>query len=150
MNLRLPAPAGREQAEKVETVPAELQALSDRIERLRERLREGDPDLEPDEIQAAIDRAEQKRNDVLDTQPAAKRSAKMLAALPRAAEAYRRQIEKGLQDDARAAGKARVLLRKLLGTVRLVPEKGGLWAEYEIQPAVLLQAVGTDGSGGRI
>jgi len=31
----------------------------------------GDPDLEPDEIQAAIDKAEQKRRELLETQPAA-------------------------------------------------------------------------------
>lgn len=54
----------------------------------------GDPDLEPDEIQAAIDRAEQKLRELTENQPAAKRSAKMLAALPNAADAYRRQIEK--------------------------------------------------------
>jgi len=36
------------------------------------------------------------------------------------------------------------------GTVRLVPERRGLWAEFEIQPAALLKAVGSDGSGGRI
>jgi hypothetical protein len=31
-----------------------LQAISARIGRLHERLNEGDPDLEPDEIQAAM------------------------------------------------------------------------------------------------
>jgi hypothetical protein len=63
-----------------------------------------------------------------EQQPAAKRSAKVLAMLPRAAEAYRRQIVLGLEGDARAALKARVILRELFGgEIRLVPDdKGGL------------------------
>ena len=133
-----------------DAAPAEVQAITDRIERLRDRLTAGDPDLEPDEIQDAIDKAEQKRRELLDTQPAAKQSAKMLAALPKAADAYRRQIALGLHDDPRAAGKARALLRKLLGTVRLVPEGTGLWAEFEMQPGVSLRATGTTGSGGTL
>jgi len=36
--------------------------------------------------------------------------------LPKAADAYRRQIAQGLDNDPRAAGKARAMLRKLLGT----------------------------------
>jgi hypothetical protein len=39
----------------------ELEALDARIERSRERLKGGDPDLTADELQAAIDRAEAKR-----------------------------------------------------------------------------------------
>ena len=78
-------------------------------------------------------------------------TAKLLAMLPKAAETYRRQIAQGLDKDPRAAGKARVILRKLLnGTVRLIPDQGGLWAEYQLQPAALLKGVGTGGSGGRI
>ena len=66
------------------------------------------------------------------------------------------QIEKGLDHDPRAAGKARALLRKLLSTFRLCrgPDKS-LWLEFEIYPAALLQGagatgVGTSGSGGVI
>lgn len=40
--------------------PQELQELTARIERLRERLRQGDPDMTTDEIQVAIERAEAK------------------------------------------------------------------------------------------
>lgn len=90
-------------------MPAELQAITDRIGQLRERLAAGDPDLEPDGIQAAIDRAEEKRRELVNEQPAAKQSAKVLSMLPNAAEAYRRQIEQGLDNDPRAAGKARVI-----------------------------------------
>ena len=54
-----------------------------------------------------------------------------------------------LDKDPRAAGKARVILRKLLnGNVRLIPDQGGLWAEYQLQPGALLRGVGTDGCGG--
>ncbi len=66
------------------------------------------------------------------------------------------QIEKGLDHDPRAAGKARALLRKRLSTIRLCPGPDkSLWAEFEIYPAALLQragatGVGTSGSGGVI
>ena len=49
-----------------------------------------------DELQAAIDRAEAKRRELQNQQPAAKQSAKILTMLPRAAEGYRRQIALGL------------------------------------------------------
>ena len=41
--------------------PQELQELSSRIDRLRERLKGGDADMTSDELQAAVDRAEFKR-----------------------------------------------------------------------------------------
>lgn len=72
-------------------VPRELQELCARIERLRERLKQGDPDMPADEIQAAIDRAESKRRELVERGPAAKQSAKILTMLPRAVEAYRRE-----------------------------------------------------------
>jgi hypothetical protein len=40
--------------------PQELQELTATTERLRERLKQGDPDMAADEIQAAIDRASAK------------------------------------------------------------------------------------------
>ena len=43
--------------------PAEIQALDARIERLHERLAAGDPDLEPDELQFAIDAAQRMRRE---------------------------------------------------------------------------------------
>jgi hypothetical protein len=63
--------------------------------------------------------------------PAARQSAKILAALPKAAELDRRQIAQGLDNDPRAALKARVILWKLFaGNVRFMPDAdGGLWAE---------------------
>src|SRR5205807_4812086 len=130
--------------------PREVQELAARIERLRERMRCGDPDMAADEIQLAIERAEAKRHELEDSQPEARRSARILTLLPKAADAYRRQIILGLAGNPRAAGKARLILRELFGgEIRLVPdEDGGLIAHWRLHTAVLLRAVG--GSGGRI
>ena len=78
--------------------PGELADLDARIERLRERQRTGDPDLTADERQSAIDRAIQKRSQLEATSPKAKRSAAVLAMLPKAAALYRQQIELGLEE----------------------------------------------------
>jgi site-specific DNA recombinase len=134
-------------------VPKELEELAARIERLRQRLRDGDPDMPADELQAAIDRAEGKRRELQDQQPAARQTAKILAMLPKAAEGYRRQIAKGLEGDEREALKARVFLRAAIADgIQLVPdENGGLVAHWNLHTAALLPAgVGTSGSGGRI
>jgi hypothetical protein len=144
--------AARATQARAAEAPRELEDLAARIERLRERLRRGDPDMTGDEIEAAIDRAEAKRRELQNQQPAAKQSAKILTMLPRAAEAYRRQIAQGLDGDEREALKARVLLRELFGgEVRLVPlEGGGLDARWNLHAAALLRAAGTNGSGGLI
>ena len=76
--------------------------------------------------------------------------------MPRAAEAYKKQIEKGLGANPREANKARVILRDLLGPIQMRPEPdGSLWTEFDARPAALLKkavgtSVGSDGSGGRI
>lgn len=44
-------------------IPHELQRLDARLVRLRERLQRGDPDMEPDELRAALEKAEAKRRD---------------------------------------------------------------------------------------
>jgi DNA invertase Pin-like site-specific DNA recombinase len=131
-------------------VPRELQELNARLERLRERLKKGDPDMTADEIQAAIDRAEGKRRELQDQQPEAKESAKVLSIMPRAAAMYRKQIAEGLDGNPRAALKARVFLREYFnGRIDLEPGPNGeLWASYGVQPAALLQVVGNRGSGG--
>ena len=81
--------------------PKELIELESRIVRLRARLRNGDSDMTSDEIEAAIVRAEAKRAElvVVDSDP--KESVRLLAALPNAAEPYRRQIALGLGGDPR-------------------------------------------------
>ena len=78
---------GQQISEK--STPAEIQALDARIERLRERLSVGDPDLEPDELQLAIEAARRKRRELINSQPAARHSAKIISAVPEAAEAYK-------------------------------------------------------------
>ena len=59
-------------------------------------------------------------------------------------------------DNPREAGKARVILRDLLGPIQMCPgPDGSLWAEFYVRPAALVKkAVGTgagsDGSGGAL
>ena len=133
------------------SAPKELQELDARIARLRERLQKGDPDMEPDELRAAVDRAEQKRRDLIERQPLSRESAKLLSMLPKAAALYRKQIADGLDGDPRAAQKAHVILRDMLGEIRLQPgDDLSLWAEYKASPAVLLKGAGSGGRGDRI
>ena len=86
--------------------PHELQELTARIERLRDRLRCGDPDMTADELQAAIDRAVEKHQELHAQQSAAAVPVKVLSILPRAAELYRRQVTLGLDGNPQAALKA--------------------------------------------
>ena len=112
----------------------EIRALDKRIERLQDRLTIGDPDLEPDELQLAIKAAQRKHRDILDALPAPCH-AMILTMLPKAAEAYRQQIERGLDNDPREAAKARVILRDLLGPIQLCPgQDGSLWAQCHTRP----------------
>ena len=55
----------REQSRQHGRVPKVVQELTKRIERLRSRLKNGDPDLAPDELQAAIDTAERKKLELM-------------------------------------------------------------------------------------
>ena len=127
------AQRSRELAEK--STPEEIRALDDRIKRLHDRLLIGDPDLEPDELQLAIAAAQKKRRDNLETQPGSRQSVKILSILPKAARAYREQIERGLDDNPREAAKARVILRDMLGPIQMCPGKDvSLWAQYHARP----------------
>jgi hypothetical protein len=81
-------------------------------QRLRERLKNGDPDLPADELQAAIDRAEAKHRELQEQQLGANMPlSKALTIMPRAAELYRRQVALGLDGNPQAAQKARLFLR---------------------------------------
>jgi site-specific DNA recombinase len=145
-------------AERVKTqesrsaeIPHELQHLDARLVRLRERFQRGDPDMEPDELRAAIEKAEAKRRELMDLQFAASDSAKVLSMLPKAAALYCKQIDDGLDGNPEAALKARVILREMLGEIRLQPATdGGLWAEYRMSPGILLKGAGSGGRGDRI
>lgn len=135
--------------------PREVLEISARIDRLRERLKAGDPDLDADELQGAIESAERKRRDLQNAQPAAKTSARVRAMLPKAAKLYTRQIDLGLAGDEREALKARVFLREAFGgEITLKPDAaGGLTAHWMQQSACLMSAAmgcRPSGSGGRI
>lgn len=144
----------RQRTARAEQAPKELQDLVARIDRLRERLHTGDVDMAPDEIEAAIQRAEGKLQELEARQPSAKESARVLSMLPRAAELYRRQVANGLSGDPREALKPRVTLRSLVvdGKIVMSPGEGGtLWAKFSMAPAMLLiKATGTGGRGDRI
>jgi site-specific DNA recombinase len=111
----------RAAAARAADLPRVLEELDARIMRLRERLKAGDLDLTPDELQAAIDRAEAKRRQVFDVQPTERENARVLAMLPRTAELYREQIDQGLGGDPAASAKARTILREMLGEIMLSP-----------------------------
>jgi site-specific DNA recombinase len=123
-------------------VPVQLRELTARIERLRERLRQGDSDLPPDELQAAIERAESKRRDLEGQQPAAKASARLLAMLPWAAEEFRKQLVLGLEGSERDVLRARVALKRHFGgEIRLITEPdGGLVAHWNEPVGAVFQA----------
>jgi hypothetical protein len=63
--------------------------------------------------------------------------------LPKAAVAYRKQIRAGLDGDPVEALRARVVLKDLIGVVRMIPDERGLWAQWGVNPAALLKGVGT-------
>jgi hypothetical protein len=76
----------------------------------------------------------------MDAQPAARQTAKIPTMLPKAARAYRQQIERGRDDDPRAAAKARVLLRDWLGPIQMCQgQDGSLCAQYHTRPAALIK-----------
>ena len=131
---------------KAEQAPAEMQAIDERIERLRVRLRNGDPDLAPDELEAALSKAEEKRR-VLLNGPSVTNGARVIAMLPSAAADFREQIKHGLAGDKGASLKARVVLRQYFGgQIKMIPEEdGSLYAEYLQHRIALLPGVGTNG-----
>ena len=131
---------------KASRVPAEIQAIDERIQRLRARLRGGDPDLAPDELEGALAKAEEKRRSLLSA-PSVAGVSRAIAMLPSATEEFREQIKQGLAGDVSASLRARIALRQLFGgQIKMLPEHGGgLYAEYLQQRIALLQAVGTNG-----
>jgi site-specific DNA recombinase len=79
-------------------------------------------------------------------------SLRIVSMLPKAAEAYRRQITLGLEGEPRAVLKARSILRELFGgEIRRVPEPDdGLTAHWNLHVSTLAGTLGKVGSGGRI
>jgi site-specific DNA recombinase len=138
--------------ERIARMAAEMQELASRIERLRERMKRGDPDMTADELQAAIEKTEEKRRELEEQQAGAASSARAPSILPRAAELYRRQVALGLEGDPQATLKARVFLRDWFGgKIRLEPlPDGGLMAHWNQNVGALCKGLGSCGSGGRI
>jgi len=75
----------------------------------------GDPDMAGDELQAAIDRAQAKRQELTNSQTAGRQTGKVIAVLPNAAALYRRQVAEGLDGSPEEAAKARLLRREIFG-----------------------------------
>lgn len=138
----------KENAARSAEAPRELQELDARLVRLRARLRDGDPDMAPDELQAAIDRAEIKRRQLLAGFNDGEDVAQMLSAVPRTAELLEERIALGLQGDQQACEEARAILRTLIPDRICLSKKadGSLWAHCAFQPAALL-ATGSRGRG---
>jgi hypothetical protein len=132
---------------RVTEVPAEVSALTARIERLRK----GDVDLTADEIEGAIRTAKAKLAELQRTTGAVGGDVRIFARLPDAAERFRHQVTIGLQGNPVEAAKARMLLRAALGDIKLeAAEDGKLWASYELRPGELIRGAVTIGSGGAI
>jgi site-specific DNA recombinase len=147
----------RDQTERTEALPQVVQELDSRIARLRERLKTGDTDLAADELQVAIARAMEKREEaVAALRPAAAKAdhASILAALPDAAKRHREMIDKGLSESPEETARARMVRRDLLGgSILLEPTKAGLFAHIGVARSVLVKEaakpkVGSRGSGG--
>jgi site-specific DNA recombinase len=133
---------------RASTALAELAALDARIERLRGRLVNGDPDMPGDEIEAAIERAAAKRSELAGVRAVSVAArAKVLVLLPKMAAAYREQIERGIDGDARAAAQARAIVSQLIGgSFKLVPDgEGRLVAHFGLHKVPLLRAAGAQG-----
>ncbi|MBM0108613.1 recombinase family protein [Steroidobacter sp. S1-65] len=141
----------REHAARSHEAPQELKELEARLDRLRRRLKDGDPDMTTDELQAAIERAEAKHRQ-LQRGLQGGDVGRVLEAVPRAAELCDERITLGLSGDAKASEEARLVLRELIpDRIRLSPKPdGSLWAHSAIHPAALLLAAGYRGRGDRI
>jgi hypothetical protein len=78
--------------------------------------------------------------------PAAEQNVRRL--LPEALTLYKRMVQELPAILDREPDRARDILRRLLGAVRLVREAGGLFAELATGPGQLLALAGGAGSGG--
>lgn len=70
--------------------------------------------------------------------------------LPNAIERYERAVAQLPGMLERDPARAREILRRLLGTVRMVRRNGGIFAEVSTSAGALLGVASSDGSGGRI
>jgi site-specific DNA recombinase len=137
--------------EEGRSAPEELLKLDARIAKLKGRLAVGDEDMDAADIQAAIDRADEKRRRLKAVQPVAQQRARIMALLPKAAAAYLRRIEAGMnQGNPQAVIDGRQVLKHMIGTITLTPgEDGSLWASYGVDHSFLVKGTGTTGIVGR-
>ena len=72
--------------------------------------------------------------------------------LPKAAAAYLKQVDAFATGDTRATQKIRLMLKGMIGPIKLAPEQdGSLWATYkQLDVAALVRTAGTCGRGDRI
>ena len=128
----------------------QLVQLNTRIDRLRERQRQGDPDLTPDELQSAIDPALQKRRELEAVQPQGKHHSAILSGITQSGSPVSPTESDVAGGDAEGTAAAREVLRQLFaGPVVLEPrEDRSRWAVFELEPAVLVSA-GLDSVGSR-
>lgn len=128
----------------------ELAQLDARLDRLRERLRKGDPDIEPDELQMAIDRAQTKRQQLAAPVLPDGSVREALSMLPKLTRIYREQILVGLNGNPEATARARSILRELIGVVTIKAEGDQIWCEFQMRRSRLAswEAVKDSGCNG--
>jgi DNA invertase Pin-like site-specific DNA recombinase len=131
------------------TAPAELQELEARLDRLKGRLKAGDPDMTADELQGLVERVQAKVAALKEAQPPERERARVLALLPKAAAAYLKQVDAFAAGDPVATQKVRAMLQVMIGPITLSPGEGGsLWATHrQMDGAALVRTAGTYGRG---
>jgi hypothetical protein len=113
-----------EQQRKATAVPRDVQLLDERIAKYRAMA-----DLNDDDREALIAKAQGRRAELMSLQPTANAQAKVLTMLPRTAAAYLKTLDDGLSGAPRAAMHARAILRQILGDVKLYTgERGAVFA----------------------
>jgi site-specific DNA recombinase len=135
---------------RLRATPKEVEELDARLDRLRARLKTGDPDMQPDELRAVIDRAMVKRAEMGHHEGAPN----VVSLLPHAAKLYKAQLQRGLTGHPAHMADARAALKQLVGgriTLQRGKVAGSLFAAYNFQRTALLAGVQVQcGSGGRI
>ena len=137
--------------------PAALLEIEAEIARLRAELI-GASAMKAKLTQATLIQAEAMKAELMESQPAAKASAKILTVLPRAAELYRLQLKKGLERASpRDVDRARAAVRQLAGGPIWIDQQPGeatAFATFFADRLAVAKAAGAnvvvDGSGGRI
>jgi site-specific DNA recombinase len=132
--------------------PRELEELEARIARLRDRLKRGDPDIPDDELQAAIDRAEEKHRE-LQEQLRAYLPAKAFVFMSRAAELYRPPSHPRPRWQSTSRAKSARLLTRVVRRKNPAGASAGWWSHGPLESERWRALKGPRdiyGSGGRM